>query len=77
MKPVVLARQTAVAVREGVVAEVGRPDGGGVGGRVDAVTAAGRADVRAVDRRAEGDHVLMDHAAEEGVAAWRPLLVTL
>ena len=64
-----LARKTAIAVRELVVGEVIGADGIGVRGRIDAVSAAGGADVRAVDGGPEGHHVLMDHAAEEGVAA--------
>ena len=65
-----LASEARVAVGEWGVCEVGLSDGGGVGGGVDAVASAGGADVGAVDVGAEGHHVLMHHAAEEGVAAW-------
>ena len=64
------ARKTAVAVGERVVGEVVLINGVGVRGGIDAITAAGRADVRAVDGGAEGHHVLVDHAAEDCVAAW-------
>ena len=69
ISPINLARKTAVAVGELVVAEVVSTDGVSVRGRVDAVSAAGGADVRAVDRGADGHHVLVDHAAEDGIAA--------
>ena len=65
----VLAREAGVAVGEGEVCEVSLSDGHGVGGVVDAVSSASGADVRAVNFGAEGDHVLMNHAAEDGVAA--------
>ena len=67
--PIDLARKAAIAVGELVVAEVVSINRVSVRGRVDAVAAAGGADVRAVDRGTDGHHVLMDHAAEDGVAA--------
>ena len=65
-----LAREATIAVSEREVREVGLSDGDGVGGGIDAVSPAGGADVRAVDRGAEGHHVLVHHAADDGVAAW-------
>ena len=68
--PHCLAREAGVAVGEGEVCEVGLSDGHGVGGGIDAVSPAGGTDVGAVDFGTEGHHVLMHHAADEGVAAW-------
>ena len=37
-----------------------------------AVSSAGGADMRTMDRRTEGHHVLVNHAAEEGIASCIP-----
>ena len=67
--PVFLASETRVSVGGFEVCKVGLSDGLGVGGGIDAVASAGGPDVGAVDLGAEGYHVLMHHAADNGVAA--------
>lgn len=71
-RPVNLSLKTAIAVGELVVAEVISPNSLSVRRRIDTVTPSRRTDMRAVDRRTERNHVLMDHATEDGIAAWNP-----
>lgn len=71
-RPVNLSLETAIAVGELVVAEVISPNSLSVRRRIDTVTPSRRTDMRAVDRRTERNHVLMDHATEDGIAAWNP-----
>lgn len=71
-RPVNLSLKTAIAVGELVVAEIISPNSLSVRRRIDTVTPSRRTDVRAVDRRTERNHVLMDHATEDGIAAWNP-----
>lgn len=71
-RPVNLSLETAIAVGELVVAEIISPNSLSVRRRIDTVTPSRRTDVRAVDRRTERNHVLMDHATEDGIAAWNP-----
>lgn len=71
-RPVNLSLETAIAVGELVVAEIISPNSLSVRRRIDTVTPSRRTDMRAVDCRTERNHVLMDHATEDGIAAWNP-----
>ena len=71
-KPDNLARKTAIAVRELVIAKVIRADRVSVRGRIDAVAPSRRTDMRAVDRRTQRNHILMHHATEQRVLACYP-----
>ena len=71
-KPINLSVQTAIAIGKLVVAEVISLNSLSVRRRIDTVTPSRRTDVRAVNRRTERNHVLMDHTTEDGIAACNP-----
>lgn len=71
-KPVNLPLQTAIAIRKLVVAEVLSLHRLSVRRRINAVTPSRRTDMRAMNRRTERNHVLMDHATEDRIAAYNP-----
>ena len=57
-----------VGIAEREVRKIILRDRAFIGRIVVAVSASSLSDVRAVDARSEGNHVLMDHSAEEGVS---------
>ena len=70
--PYRLPRKTTIPIRKFVVAKVRSPYSISVRRRIDTVSPSRWTDMRAVDRRTERNHVLMDHATEEGIAACDP-----
>ena len=71
-----LPRKTTIAIRELEVAEVISPYGIRIRRRVDTVSSPGRANVWTVNLWTQRDHVLVDHATEEGVTAYRHIPVS-
>ena len=66
-----LPRKTTVPIRKLEVAEVISSNRICIRRRIDTVSSSRRANVGTVNLWTQGNHVLMDHATEEGIASYR------